>query len=304
MTERKRLGRSAIIGTVLAVAACSQEVRDDRADSEFAKLEGDGSLSRQELAERMQATSTIKVVKKHFKFPIDANDAEYGIDLSHHNGVVPWQSLSESGIRFVYLKAGEGISLADPQFQGNWQSIGKLAASGIKRGAYHFLFPLTDPTRQASAFVNRVKAAGGFLPSDLPPGVDVEWSCSPSAPKCDSTTDRWKDVPKVDRVAKVKAILREVEKLTGRKPVIYTNAGWWNSMIGADPAWAGYEFWLADYLGDQAPSTTPPSIAGVRTVWWQFSQTAQVIGNDGKPLKKPNGALWLIDANKVLGSGM
>ena len=63
----------------------------------------------------------------------------HGIDISHHNGTIDWQSVkkmrfSEEDLRleFCFLKATEGMNHSDKQFERNWKKLGEL---GIKRGA-------------------------------------------------------------------------------------------------------------------------------------------------------------------------
>ena len=54
-----------------------------------------------------------------------------------------------------------------PRFKENWKAV---AGTSIKRGAYHFLEPDVDGTRQAKHFLATVELEAG----DLLPVVDVE----------------------------------------------------------------------------------------------------------------------------------
>src|SRR5690606_12923327 len=78
----------------------------------------------------------------------------YGIDVSHHQGLLDWQRIKETGIAFAYVKATEGEDWVDRCFYYNWQ---QMAKAGIIRGAYHFFRGHTDPIAQAQFFIKTVK---------------------------------------------------------------------------------------------------------------------------------------------------
>ncbi len=84
-----------------------------------------------------------------------------GIDVSHYQGTIDWQKVAQAGIRFVFVKATQGITVVDPQFQTNWQ---EAKAAGLLRGAYHFFEPDDDPGQQAQ---NLLTALGGD-PGEFP----------------------------------------------------------------------------------------------------------------------------------------
>src|SRR5689334_1580650 len=85
-----------------------------------------------------------------------------GIDVSHYQGVIDWNQVAEAGTAFVFIKATEGTSYVDPQFQDNWSGA---KAAGLLRGAYHFFQPGEDPQQQAEYFLSVVQT----VPGDLPP---------------------------------------------------------------------------------------------------------------------------------------
>ena len=43
-----------------------------------------------------------------------------GIDISHHQNIVDWRLVKESGVAFAFLKATEGTDFLDPLFHNNW----------------------------------------------------------------------------------------------------------------------------------------------------------------------------------------
>lgn len=55
-----------------------------------------------------------------------------GVDLSHYQGDVDWQVLSQEGIQFAFIKATEGSSSIDPNFHQNFQRAIKTSLTSIR----------------------------------------------------------------------------------------------------------------------------------------------------------------------------
>ncbi len=107
--------------------------------------------------------------------PKKAAIADYpiaGIDLSAHNGTVDFRKAKTAGIKFVILKASEGLSFTDPLFTQNYEAA---KAEGLKVGAYHFFRFDVDGIRQAHHFINTIKTKSLSLPLI----VDVESHTNP-----------------------------------------------------------------------------------------------------------------------------
>ena len=88
------------------------------------------------------------ISKAGIKLPLKY--AVHGIDVSHHNAKINWDKLKDSrteevGIDFVYIKATEGATHLDKEFQRNWKEARRI---GMKRGAYHFYNPRVMSDRQ------------------------------------------------------------------------------------------------------------------------------------------------------------
>lgn len=173
-----------------------------------------------------------------------------GADLSHFNGEVEWDQVEKSDLRFVVLKATEGVDWVDPTFAEHWESAKK---SGFVRGAYHFFVSHDDPLEEAKWYVENVE----LEPGDLPPIVDVE-----RADKKD----------KADLSKNLKSFLEVIEDHYGVKPIIYTGAKFWDSTIG-EPL-DGYHLWVAHY---GVPKPSLPS-GWDRWTFWQYTQGGKVEG--------------------------
>ena len=90
-----------------------------------------------------------------------------GIDVSSYQGKIHWPTLSSQRISFAFIKATEGSSHKDPNFDHNWKEAQK---THLRIGAYHFMSFETPGKTQAKNFISTVGKTGG----DLPPVVDVE----------------------------------------------------------------------------------------------------------------------------------
>lgn len=61
-----------------------------------------------------------------------------GLDVSHYQNQVDWNSVAADGAKFAYVKATEGTTYLDPQFTANYTGSANV---GLKRSAYHFGLP-------------------------------------------------------------------------------------------------------------------------------------------------------------------
>jgi lysozyme len=185
--------------------------------------------------------------------PGPAGEPVPGIDVSHWQGTIDWNAVVAEGIEFSFIKATEGGDYVDPKFA---ESGAGARDAGIVRGAYHFFRPQTDAMAQAAHFLRTVQVA----PGDLPPVLDVEVT----------------DGRTLDAVAAgVRTWLQEVERATGRRPILYTRASFWTAQMGA--AFGAYPLWVAHY------GATQPNIPAGWSGWtfWQHSDAGRVDGISG-----------------------
>jgi lysozyme len=181
-----------------------------------------------------------------------------GIDVSYSQGFVDWSGVSGAGIAFAYIKATEGISINDSQFARNWSVS---SARGVPRGAYHFFRFNDDPIAQANFFLASANPQAG----DLLPAVDLE------------STDGVSDVTQLVRT--LGAFTSRVEQaLSGRRMMIYTGWGYWNSNFQGSDAFSGHPLWIAEYNNQPAPS-----LPNGWSNWsiWQHESNGSVAGING-----------------------
>ena len=182
-----------------------------------------------------------------------------GIDISRWQGEIDWASVKAAGTRFAYIKATEGGDHIDPAFQRNWEGARR---AGVPRGAYHFVYWCRPAHEQAVWFKQQIPND----PEALPPVLDVEWNGhSKTCPK------------KVERslaLEKIRLMLTELEQLTGKKPVIYTDITFHKDVLEGE--FNDYAYWIRS-------TAAKPEVRYKDRPWafWQFTTTGRVPGIKG-----------------------
>lgn len=158
----------------------------------------------------------------------------FGIDVSHHQGVINWELLRNRGavngqpLSFVFIKATEGSDIVDTQFKRNFSEARKY---GIMRGAYHFYRTTTPAKQQAEHFIRNVE----LQPGDLPPVLDVEIHPQNISPE--------------DFRQGILEWLARVEQHYGVRPILYTYHSFRQQYMN-DPVFNLYPYWIAHYYVD------------------------------------------------------
>jgi lysozyme len=95
-----------------------------------------------------------------------------GIDVSSAQGFPSWPSVRAAGIRFVYVKATEGVGWVSPTLEEQFRGA---ADAGLVTGLYHYARPDTNPAEaDADTFASQVNAFSAAVPGHLPPCLDLE----------------------------------------------------------------------------------------------------------------------------------
>lgn len=191
-----------------------------------------------------------------------------GIDISHHQGRVDWEKLSQSKIGdgpigFVFIKATEGKTLLDENFNDNFYQAGEY---GFVRGAYHFFSPSVPAEEQAAYFLKQVHLEDG----DLPPVLDIEHAGNLSVKEVRKAALAW---------------LKAVEKHYGVKPIIYTYYKFKELYLDT-PEFQGYPYWIAHYYVPQLRYKGPWK-------FWQYTDCGRLPGIKGHvDLNVYNGSMY------------
>ncbi|WP_411128945.1 lysozyme [Streptomyces sp. x-19] len=172
--------------------------------------------------------------------PAAADGRPLGHDVSSYQKQIDWRAARAKGARFVYVKATESDSYRNPHFSSQYSGS---RAAGLLHGAYHFAVPsASSGARQAKYFLQH----GGHWKADgwtLPPALDIEHNPYDARQSCFG-------LGRTAMVHWIRAFSDEVRRSTGRRPVIYTTARWWDRCTGGSRAFgATHPLWLADYSG-------------------------------------------------------
>lgn len=176
----------------------------------------------------------------------------HGIDVSHHQGVVNWDTVVTQNIDFAFVKATEGEGFQDSCFLHNWTELKRV---GIRRGAYHFFYPVLSVQEQVDNFIRTVE----LIPGDLPPVVDFE------------VTNR---MVKREIIERLELWLVKIEGHYNIRPIIYTNQKLFNQYLS--DKFDDYPLWIARY------NTIPPLTVD-RREWkfWQYGNRGRLKGVEG-----------------------
>lgn len=187
-----------------------------------------------------------------------------GVDVSSHQGKVPWSTLWKSGVRFAYIKATESKSYKNPYFAQQYNGAYK---TGMIRGAYHFATPNTSSgATQARYFL----AHGGGWSKDgktLPGALDMEYN--PYGSTCYGLSKR-------AMVNWVRDFFRTYKAKTGRDVLLYTSTSWWKTCTGNDSRFSKTNpLWVPRY-GSSVGAL--PGGWKYQTVW-QYTSKGPVVGD-------------------------
>lgn len=193
----------------------------------------------------------------------------HGIDISHHQGVIDWEDLSNASlgggpVAFIMMKATEGQTLLDDCFNDNFYQAGQWR---YIRGVYHFFTPEAGTGRkQAQYYLRQVHLEDG----DLPPILDIEQLGKLTRKQIRQEAKAWLD---------------ECEKAYGRTPIIYTYYKFKEQYLDGEE-FDKYPYWIAHYYVKEL---------GYKGEWkfWQHTDCGKLPGIKGDvDLDVYNGSMY------------
>lgn len=183
-----------------------------------------------------------------------------GIDVSAHQGnQLDWQQIANAGYKYAFLRYSVGTgktadSGKDITFDRN---LFEAQKAGLLVGAYHYVWASGSIQDQIDLFLT-------LDPSvlDLPMVLDVENV---------SIT-----------LANLRLFKNEIERVTGRKPIIYTRKNIWEPIVGgAWKEWSPYLLWLALYTEEVGEYPHPLPNSWSNWTFWQYTSSGSVPGHAG-----------------------
>jgi lysozyme len=188
-----------------------------------------------------------------------------GLDISsyqHRRTPIDWRLLARDGIRFVAVKISEGTYYRNPYYSSDVQAA---AAAGLAVLPYVF----ANPARAGGAPTARFAVSGpGSLggPVRLPLVVDLENDPYRKRVNCYG-------LKVTAMIGWIAGFVGQARALTGKWPVIYTAADWWQECTGGTSQFSRDPLWLAAY----SASPAVPSAWGQWT-FWQYSNIGRLPG--------------------------
>jgi GH25 family lysozyme M1 (1,4-beta-N-acetylmuramidase) len=166
-----------------------------------------------------------------------------GIDISayqHTGPPIEWRLLFRMGIRFVGIKVSEGTYYANPYY-------GADARAAAQAGLAVLPYAFADPARASgAATASFALSRAGRARGRLPLVVDLENDPYQQHADCYGV-----GIPAM--LGWIAGFSATAGALTGRRPVIYTTAAWWQECTGNTGKFRGDPLWLAAFDG------TPPA---------------------------------------------
>ena len=177
----------------------------------------------------------------------------HGIDLSHYQGQVFWETVGENTkMAYVYLKATEGGDRIDDRYEHNIEWAHRY---GLKVGSYHFFRPKSPLRQQLENFKTQCRPGE----QDLIPMIDVETTGGlPTREFCDSLI----------------TFLGLVEQAYRQMPLVYTYRNFYNKhLVGQID---DYKLMIAMYTPEE-----PVLIDGRDITMWQYTSKGRIVGVNG-----------------------
>ena len=192
---------------------------------------------------------------KVLAFPASSNQLYDGIDVSEWQGEIDFSLVKSSGIDIVYIKSSEGNNYIDPYFRTHYN---QAKENGLNIGFYHFLTATTEEEAitEARFFVSVING----LDSDCRLAMDFEVFDGLSLAEINNIS---------------LAFLSEVENLSGKEVVVYSDAfnarATFSSRVASE-----YPVWVAEY-GAQEPED------GQWSSWigFQYTNRGRISGISG-----------------------
>lgn len=179
-----------------------------------------------------------------------------GVDVSVYQGEIDWTVLAAQDIDFAYIKATEGSSWVDPQFEANWAGA---AGTTLLVGAYHFMSFESSGEKQAAHVIDTVPDG-----ATLPIVVDLEYY-----------GEFFDAPPSRELVASIlDPLLQKLEDHYGTPPMIYATPEAYDRYLAG--AYPDNPIWIRSIAG------TPEMKDDRDWTLWQYSNRDRLDGYVGE----------------------
>jgi len=188
----------------------------------------------------------------------------FGVDLSYYEGAFNLPQALASGVDFVSIRVGQGLSI-DPQFHNSWSEC----KGRVPRNGYWLFDPRYSVNDQVQLCLQAL--AGDYGEIDFT--LDAEYPFK-------GCTDKEYDSFMNAGAVPLYGFVHGIEQASGKSMMVYSNQSF-IARIFALQQTVTREWWAMRYLWIADPDVSQPAIPDPWTTWefWQFTWNA-----DGKSL--------------------
>ena len=181
--------------------------------------------------------------------------ASLGIDVSHHQGVIDWDAVKGSGVKFAIVRVSYSTRRDDTQFERNISECERL---GIPHGVY--IYSLAESVEDAIAEAEKVISALNGRKLEMPVFYDLE---SERTRNCSSDA--------IQAIAT--SFCKKIEE-SGYRTGIYANKNWFTNILKGEYFDKCLK-WVAQYNDKLTYSAE-------NIMMWQYSSDGAVNGIKGR----------------------
>lgn len=181
-----------------------------------------------------------------------------GVDVSHYQGEIDWETIRGQEIDFAFLKATEGSGTVDETFADNWKNA---RAAGLAVGAYHFFSFDSSGETQTANFLKTVPAAANAMP----PVIDLEYYDSEGSQAAETVR------------RELRVMLDALKTRYGKTPIIYTTQNFWEKYL-RDTDFE-YTLWIRSVYSSPSSKLSP------QWSFWQYNSRGVLEGYHGVETK-------------------
>ena len=157
-------------------------------------------------------------------------DCYWGIDVSHHQGVINWDAVKSAGIDFAIIRCGYGMDLTEQDDKQWSRNVSECERLGIPYGVYFYSYAVTaDMAVEEGA--HAVRLLQGHNP-DLPVFYDME--------------ENRQLVVGNSGLAELARIFCDIVSSKGYEVGVYASLNWWNYYL-TDAVFENWYRWIAEW---------------------------------------------------------
>lgn len=180
----------------------------------------------------------------------------WGIDVSHHQGVINWEAVKAAGIDFAIIRCGFGMNLTEQDDRQWSRNVSECERLGIPYGVYFYSYAMTaDMAVDEGA--HAVRLLQGHNP-DLPVFYDLE--------------ENRQLVLGSGGLAEIARIFCDIVGSKGYKVGVYASLNWWQYYL-TDAVFEKWYRWVAEWR--------PSCHYNGRYEIWQYTDKGTINGING-----------------------